>query len=299
MLIKNSHISVCICTYKRPKLLGPLLKKLEHQNTNGLFKYSIIVVDNDDNLSAKRTVTRIKKTSSITIDYYTEPDRNIACARNKALQNAHGNFVAFIDDDEHPLDDWLYNLFKTCHHYKADGVLGPVKPRYEKKPPQWIIRAKLFERPSHKTGLILHWNNTRTGNVLFKKNILNENEDTFNPKFRHGEDKDFFRRMIQKGYIFVWCDEAPVFETQLPDRFKRTYFLRRALLRGSVSLRHLSFNPLFILKSMVAFQLYTLALPCLFVIGHHIFMKYLIKDCDHIGRLMAACGLDVERYLLK
>jgi len=298
MVKKNSHICVCICTYKRPRLLKRLLLKLQNQKTDGLFTYSIVVVDNDHELSAKDIILEIKKKSTIAIDYYIEPEKNVAFARNRAVQNANGNFICFIDDDEFPFENWLFNLYKTCNEYNASGVLGPVKPHFEQEPPKWIVKGNLFDKPYYKTGTILRWENTRTGNVLIRKNIFQESGNMFNPEFRHGEDKDYFRRMTEKGYIFVWCNEAPVYETQLPDRFKLSYFLRRALLRGSVSLRHQSNKLLPILKSLIAFLLYTFALPILLLIGYHIFIKYLIKDCDHIGKLMAACGINVEKYLL-
>ena len=41
------HISVCICTFRRPSLLRKLLDRLEHQNSNGQFSFSIVVTDND------------------------------------------------------------------------------------------------------------------------------------------------------------------------------------------------------------------------------------------------------------
>jgi len=42
------HVSVCICTYKRPSLLEKLLYKLENLKTDDHFTYSIVAVDNDD-----------------------------------------------------------------------------------------------------------------------------------------------------------------------------------------------------------------------------------------------------------
>jgi glycosyltransferase involved in cell wall biosynthesis len=49
-------ISVCICTYKRPVLLDKLLGRLLGQETEGLFIYSIVVVDNDLSRSAEALV---------------------------------------------------------------------------------------------------------------------------------------------------------------------------------------------------------------------------------------------------
>jgi glycosyltransferase involved in cell wall biosynthesis len=297
MNMPSTHICVCICTYKRPQLLDGLLNKLQAQKTGQVFSYSIVVADNDHEESAKNIVVARRHTSIVSIEYAVEPRKHIALARNKAIQNAKGDFLAFIDDDEMPVDDWLYNLHRACLQYNADGVLGPVKPIFETQPPQWVVRAQLFERPSYKTGTLLPWRHTRTGNVLFRKGILGEQGDWFSPEFRHSEDQDFFRRKMARGHTFIWCDEAPVHEMQTPDRFRLMYFIRRALLRGNVSLRLQSNKPYLILKSVTALSLYTLSLPFLLIVGRHMFIKYLIKECDHIGKLMAACNIDVQRYL--
>jgi succinoglycan biosynthesis protein ExoM len=291
---KHDHISVCICTYKRQKLLRRLLNKLQNQITDDLFTYSIIVVDNDCDKSAKQTVLSFKNTSAIDIRYFNEPEKNIALARNKTIQNAQGNFVAFIDDDEFPDDEWLLELYKSYNKFNADGVFGPVKSHFETEPPQWIIKGNLHERESFKTGTLLkRFKYTRTGNVLLSMKIFDEKKGNFDPTLGKsgGEDTAFFKRMIESGCIFVWCNEACVYETVPPERFTRVYFLKRALLRGVVSSRYISLISFSMLKSLTAFILYTSALPFLLLIGNHVFMIYLIKDCDHIGKILALCGL--------
>ncbi len=291
----RDHISVCICTYKRPELLSRLLRELQNQKTEESFLYSIVVVDNDCTQSAKSTVESFMETSRIDIEYYCEPEQNISLARNKAVQKARGNFLAFLDDDEIPINDWLLTLYKAQDEYKADGVLGPVKSHFEIKPPKWVIRGKLFERESFKTGSVVrNVRHMRTGNVLLSRKTFNDEESFFDPRFGRtgGEDADFFKRMISRGRIFIWCNESCVYETVPPERLRRTYLLKRALLRGvsEARLRRLSIYGFS--KSIVAFALYTSALPILFIMGHHWFMRYLIKDCDHIGKLLAACGLE-------
>src|SRR4030067_157327 len=91
---KLHHITVCICTYKRPEMITRLLKGLQNQRTDNLFTYSAVVVDNDAAESAKQAVQDIKKESCSSIDYYCEPDQNISLERNKAVQNASGDFPA-------------------------------------------------------------------------------------------------------------------------------------------------------------------------------------------------------------
>ena len=52
----HDHISVCICTYKRPQMLSELLSKLQNQVTSNQFTYSAVIVDNDTNQSAREIV---------------------------------------------------------------------------------------------------------------------------------------------------------------------------------------------------------------------------------------------------
>jgi hypothetical protein len=68
--------------------------------------------------------------------------------------------------------------------------------------------------------------------------------------------------------------------------------LSRALLRGKNSLRHKRGRLQNLVKSGIAVPAYALALPILFVAGHHYFMRYLIKLADHTGRLLAVVGLN-------
>jgi len=48
-------------------------------------------------------------------------------------------------------------------------------------------------------------------------------------------------------------------------------------------------------KSLVAVPFYILGLPFLHLGGRHLFMKYLVKLCDHAGGLLALAGLNPVR----
>ena len=294
MIASIQHISVCICTYKRPELLALSLSKLETQETENLFNYSIFVVDNDSMQSARQTVKSFSERSKITIEYLVETEKNIALARNKAVKNSKGSFIAFIDDDEFPQKDWLIRLYKAILKFGADGVLGPVKPFFTVEAPKWILKGRFCERESFKTGTILHKaKHTRTGNVLFRKEVFEEGCTLFNPIFGKtgGEDVDFFERVMQRGRIFVWCDEGAVFEVVPEERLTRAYFVKRALLRGVANARKTRKMDFDVIKSAGAFMIYSMLLPILIFARHDIFMKYLTKDCDHIGKLLAICGV--------
>lgn len=290
---QKEHISVCICTFKRPDLLQRLLDSLRKQRTDGLFTYSIVVADNDREESAKATTVAFAANSGIETKYCMEPTPNIALARNTVVRNARGEYLAFIDDDEFPNDDWLLVMLKVCKAHNVAGVLAPVLPHFDTEPPAWLKRAGFYDRPRHETGFVMTWQESRTGNVLIRRQILDSIELVFTPAFgAGGEDQDFFRRMNAAGHKFIWCDEGVAYETVPPHRWERRFLLKRALLRGKTTCRHPKNRLRNIAKSIVAVPLYSIALPLLLLLGHHLFMKYLVRLFDHTGRLLALMKLN-------
>ena len=297
------HISVCICTYKRSRLLRVLLQELVRQTTNGQFTYSLVVTDNDATGSAGEVVEEFREKHATPINFLVEPDRNIAKARNKCVANASGEYVAFIDDDEVPRQDWLLRLYQACETYRASGVLGPVKPYFAVKPPDWAVKAEFFDRPNSRdyaSGTLVQPNQTGTGNTLIRRQVFDEFEVAFKPELGSGgEDIDFFRRAMDRGHRFVWSTEAVAFELIPQERARISFQLRRALLRGQGSLVSPSGRPLGVLKSIMACGWYALSLPVQLLRGRHVFLKYLVRFCDHFGKVTAFCGLKLvqEKYV--
>lgn len=289
---ETAHITVCVCTYLRPPMLKRVLKELSCQQTGGLFTFSIVVADNDENRSAESTVEEFRAYSEIPIVYCVEPRRNIALARNKVVSNATGDYIAFIDDDEFPAPLWLQTLLKNCNDYKVDGVLGPVKRHFDQTPPAWFKKSSIYDRPVNPTGEAVHWEDARTGNVLLRRRIIAGETNPFRPEFRAGEDQDFFRRKSEEGYKFIWSADAIVFETIPPARWKRSYILRKAALQGATAALQPNCGPVNIVKSIIAVPLYLAISPIVFLLGQHRFMALMVKIFDHSGKLLMRMGIN-------
>jgi glycosyltransferase involved in cell wall biosynthesis len=281
-------------------LLKGLLRALDAQENGGLFEYSIVVVDNDRSGSARQTVASQINQSRLAIHYFIEPQQNIAMARNKAVANSNSDFIAFIDDDEFPDSRWLLHLYRALTLFETAGVLGPVLPRFEVPPPSWVLKGRFFERPTYFSGYFLHWERTQTGNCLLKSDIFEGGDGWFLPKFGSGgEDRDFFKRMIARGHVFVWCNEAPLYEAVPPERWKKGVMLKRALLRGKMTYISRKHRPGDTLGSAVALICYSVSLPFLFlfspVFGLEVFMETLIRDCDHLGKILALFKINIVK----
>jgi glycosyltransferase involved in cell wall biosynthesis len=268
------------------------LEDLREQDTDGVFTYSILIVDNDRGRSAHNVVSDFAAEQAIDVEYYVEPEQNIALARNRAIEHAKGEYVVFIDDDESPIRRWLLTLFEACQKYNAHGALGPVHPRFSETPPAWVVAGKFYNRPTYPTGLVIDWRKGRTGNTLLKKEVFEGLGQPFRPEFRTGEDQDFFRRVIEKGYVFIWCDEAVAYEIVPSMRWSRAFMLKRALLRGHTSLAHPTFAIRDLLISVVAALTYILVLPFALVLGQGKFMSILVRLFDHLGRLLGFVGIN-------
>jgi succinoglycan biosynthesis protein ExoM len=293
------HVSVCVCTYRRTDLLRRLLTELARQETQGLFTYSVVVVDNDAQESAKPIALASAESYPVPLVYCVETEQNIARARNRAVASASGDFVAFIDDDEFPITTWLLMLVRTCLERGVDGVLGPVQPHFEAQPPRWITRGKFYERATYPTGFVIDGAKGRTGNVLLRRSVFRSGQLPFRPEFVTGEDQDFFRRKIAEGHVFIWCGEAIAYEIVPPSRWKRAYVLRKALMRGKYSVLEPVFGIRDLGKSLLAVPVYTIALPVLCVMGQHHLMRCLQKLCHHVGKILACMKFDPigDRYV--
>jgi succinoglycan biosynthesis protein ExoM len=301
MPFPSHHISVCICTYKRPQLLEKLLFALDGQRTDGLFSFSAVVVDNDCAESARDIVNRVGKEVQYQIEYYVEPQQNIALARNKTVLNAQGDYIAMIDDDEVPIGEWLFLLFKTLRSCKADGVLGPVRPAFSSHAPQWLIRSSLCERPSYPTGTILPSGQTRAGNVLLDRRIFDDGKNLFEEQFGKtgGEDMAFFHRRVEEGFIFVWCEEAPAYEYVPPERCLLSFHLKKYIRIGGLTGEKMRMGtfPLWgnFMMSAGVTTVYTVVLPIFAFCGWHVFVRHLVRYVYHISRLLGTLGIVIIR----
>jgi succinoglycan biosynthesis protein ExoM len=209
---------------------------LERQRRTPDFDFEVIVIDNDEEYSAEEIVRDFQVRGAIPIHYGREPERNISLARNRAVHRASGNLVAFIDDDEAPVSEWLLHLHGTLTRWRADGVLGPVLPEFPDDAPEWVRRGSFFTRRRLPTGARISSEDARTGNVLLRRSMFVDDGDWFDPAYGRtgGEDSDFFARQFRRGRLLLWNDEAIVYEVVPSERWSAAYHIKRYLRSGTL-----------------------------------------------------------------
>ena len=95
--MNDLRISVCIATYRRAPRLASLLDDLKRQT---LLPDEVVIVDNDEAGSARPVVEQAMVDAPFTLRYETQPVKNISLTRNRTVALAHGEWLAFVDDDE-------------------------------------------------------------------------------------------------------------------------------------------------------------------------------------------------------
>jgi succinoglycan biosynthesis protein ExoM len=301
--MQKDHVAVCVCTFKRPLLLQRLLLRLTEQICDASFDYSIVVVDNDAAASAQKVVERLWHSAQTPIEYVVEPRQNISHARNRALECARGDFVAFIDDDELPGPDWVLCLYQAYRRHGGDGVCGPVQPYFMAPMPFWLKGNPYFFKPWHAEGAWLSWWQVYTSNVFFSRRIFTQGV-RFDARYGSsgGEDIMFFRSAQRRGYRFAWTSTAKVTELILPGKIGLPWVMARALRQGAVFARISvqgvsSVKQLFVIvESCAAAWFYTGLLFVATLAGPRVWVYMLGKFFSNIGKILGLIGYVPVEY---
>lgn len=232
------NISLCLATYRRAERLRLLLDDLVQQRRP---PSEVVVVDNDAEGSARAVVERRRELGApFPIHYDVQPVKNISLTRNRTVELASGDWIAFIDDDERAPPSWLAQLADAAERYAADGVLGPVEPVVPNQAPGWLRNGGFYNWARMQSGTVIPPNKLRFGNVLLRAALLRGPKPPFDPNYGQtgGEDGDLLARLVQNGARIVWCDEAIVREPVEAARLSLQWLLRRALRGGQDFARH-------------------------------------------------------------
>ena len=227
------RVAICICTFRRQKLLRELLDGIAQLRFRKVQEpqIQIVAVDNDELASAAEVCAAVSVPWSV--KYVVEPRPGITHVRNRAIAEAGSvDFVAFIDDDEVPSTLWLDELLWAQVKFNADVVSGPVFPKFAQDVPTWVQTGGFFEARVHCTGTVRRTcasNNVLVGTRVFRN--VPRFDDAF--ALSGAEDTNFFLRVRQAGYKIVWSQEAHVFETVSAQRASVAWMLRREYQTGN------------------------------------------------------------------
>ena len=225
------HISVCICTFRRPSV-RETIESIARQKLDPGLKIEVIVVDNDVEPSARDQVEATAATlKTLDVTYVYAPARNISIARNACLDAAKGDWIAFIDDDEFAAENWLQDHYDAATQNALDISFGPVVSLYPDHTPDWIRDLDLHsisvgDRRPIVTG--------HTSNVFFRRQHPAIKSRRFSEERGRsgGEDTQFFHECHLAGVKIDETKSALVYEPVHDNRLSRDWLVKNKFRSG-------------------------------------------------------------------
>ncbi|SDF18544.1 glycosyltransferase [Limimaricola pyoseonensis] len=227
-------ITICACTYRRPKGLTALLRSCRALRTRPDFDLRFVVLDNDDTPSAREVVARETRDFPWPCRYLHAPEPGIPVVRNRALEAAgETGFIVFVDDDETVTPDWLLALWDTQRATGATFVQGPVRMLVHDARDEWWLSTLFFRqrRFADRAKRQESW----TNNVIVDLDFVARTGCRFEERLRYdgGTDTLFFQDIVRHGGRGAYAAEAWVCELQPKSRLTWRWAVNRQFRYGA------------------------------------------------------------------
>jgi glycosyltransferase involved in cell wall biosynthesis len=132
--------SIAIATHNRAAELALTLSSLQQLDTAGAEAHEIIVVDNRSTDETEAVVRRFIPDFCGRLRYVHEPKLGLSQARNRAVEEARYDVVAFLDDDVMVDPGWLRALQAAFRQDDCAVVGGRAYLVFPGERPRWLTR---------------------------------------------------------------------------------------------------------------------------------------------------------------
>jgi GT2 family glycosyltransferase len=115
-------ISVVVCTRNRVESLRRCVQALASINTD--YEWELVIVDNGSNDGTNAFLASMPRQFSKAHVITTFEPRGLAAARNKGSGQAHGNIIAFTDDDCYVSENYIDAMISAFETSPEIGFVG-------------------------------------------------------------------------------------------------------------------------------------------------------------------------------
>lgn len=231
-------LSLIVCTYNRDKYLYGALQCIAE---NGFpdEAYEVVLVNN---LSTDNTETECQRFTNdypnVNFHYFVETQQGLSFARNRGIEESHGDFLVFLDDDSYIQEGYLSHLQQHLnHHPNVAAFGGKIDPVFESgEAPKWLSKwtyswvsaidlgdhVKFFDSKKYPIGANMGLKKTCFETVgLFNTQLGRSKKNLMG-----GEEKDLFDRVRSHGGIIYYFTDVVVHHVIPPGRTTKDYVKR-------------------------------------------------------------------------
>lgn len=232
------RISLVIATYNRAEQLMTTLVSVAAQSL-APEAWECVVVDNNSTDATRERVAAFGACHpELHIRYIFEREQGLSAARNAGIAASQGDIIAFVDDDERIVPDFLgayVDLFDS--HPEAMAAGGCIIAEYPTGRPRWMSRftEQPIANPMNYGATVRLFPKGKIpggGNMAFRREalvrvgIFDTSLGRTGKSLIGGEESDLFERMAAVGIHPYYVPRAVMYHIIPAEKLTREYFLR-------------------------------------------------------------------------
>lgn len=243
-------LTVTIQTYNNADVLNTAVKHIRSLQCNLNDRCEILIVDNNSTDDTPRVISRHMQSQGPPMRSVFEFRQGLSHARNRALKEAQGEVVCFLDDDVIVDRHWLIAMSAAFCKYSADVVGGRSYLIYPGEKPEWLSASTevLLSRLDHGDRTLVNTEKDLFGLNFAVRRELAIQMGGFRTDFGRqggslncGEEIELLDRIRKAGGSVVYEPAAVVGHIVKPERLSKKWLLRRTYA-GAVATERMSIS---------------------------------------------------------
>ncbi len=198
----NVAVSVIIPAYNGAVYIG---KAIESVLTQDYDNYEILIIDDGSQDNTKEVVSKYENQ----VKYIYQENQGVAQARNRGLEIATGDYIAFLDQDDFFLP---HKLSSQVTILDKDSAIGLVNSGWEIVNREGIKLAAVepwYNLPELDLESLIIWKPVFLGAMLFRRSWL-DRCDKFDTTLEQTPDVDLVLRLAGIGCPATWVKQSTV-----------------------------------------------------------------------------------------
>ena len=185
----NQLISLIVPFYNCEKYIEECIKSLINQDYDNI--EIILINDGSTDLSTEIAKKYAKKDNRIRL--VEQENSGVSVARNKGIELAKGEYIAFVDSDDFLEKDYISFLYDLITNNNTDisvslGIRKFDKYGGEKKAKEQMQQSIILDKIKATEELLYYNIGVQPFNKLISRNLINKNNIKFEESIAYGED---------------------------------------------------------------------------------------------------------------
>ena len=226
--------TVALCTHNHADRLERTLADLPRIRVPDA-AWEFLIIDNGSRDATPEMLAGHDWPQGWRVRVVREEKLGLSNARNRAIAEARGEYIIFMDDDETADPDWLCAFERLIMAQRHDAFGGRIQVLFEDARPSWLSYELLgflgeLNRADAISPLVEPGSSFYGGNFGFRRAVCDK-VGGFDALLGRkgsdntgGEEVDFYRRLLHAGFKVWWTPEAVIHHRIQAAKLNRRYF---------------------------------------------------------------------------